>query len=128
MEEGIRIDKWLWAVRIFKTRSLASQACKAGKVKIDDQVVKPSRELHVGQVIQVTLPPIKKTLKVTGLIENRVAAKLVPGFIEDLTPEEEYQKLRVNREAGFEYRDSGIGRPTKKSRREIDLLKKFLGQ
>ncbi|HSN50039.1 MAG TPA: RNA-binding S4 domain-containing protein [Bacteroidales bacterium] len=128
MEEGVRIDKWLWSVRIYKTRSLSTMACKSGKVRIDDHIVKPSREVRIGDIIQVHLPPIRKTLRVLELLEKRVSAKIVTDFMEDLTPAEEYQKLTVNKEAGFEYRDPGTGRPTKRSRREIEILKKYLGR
>ncbi len=128
MEEGVRIDKWLWAVRIYKTRSLSTMACKSGKVKIADQVVKPSREVRKGNVIQVHLPPIRKTVKVLDLLEKRVSAKIVVGFMEDLTPEEEYQKLKVNKETGFEFRERGTGRPTKRLRRDLEILKKYLGR
>jgi ribosome-associated heat shock protein Hsp15 len=128
MDQGVRIDKWLWAVRVFKTRSLASDACRSGKVKILDQVVKPSRDLKEGEVITVSLPPIIKTLKVITLSGNRVAAKLVPGLMEDLTPESEYQKLKRSHEPGFEYRERGLGRPTKRERREIEFLKLYLDE
>ena len=128
MDQGVRIDKWLWAVRVFKTRSLASDACRSGKVKILDQVVKPSRDLKEGEVITVSLPPITKTLKVVTLSGNRVAAKLVPGLMEDLTPESEYQKLKRSDEPDFEHRERGLGRPTKRERREIEFLKLYLDE
>ena len=114
-----RIDKWLWAVRIFKTRSQATQACRAGKVKIDGQAVKPSREVQTDMVIQVQWGPIQKTLKVVALLNNRVGAKLVPNYIEDLTPEDEYKKLEIIRSRDG-LRPHGTGRPTKKERRELD--------
>lgn len=114
-----RIDKWLWAVRIFKTRSQASQACRSGRIKVDDQVVKPSREVQPGMVIHVKWGPIERVLKVTGLLKNRVGAKLVSQYMEDLTPEAEYKKLEIiKRRDGF--RPHGKGRPTKKERRELD--------
>ena len=128
MELGIRIDKWLWAVRVFKTRSLASEACRAGRVKILDQNVKPSRDLKTGEVIAVSSPPITRTLKVIALTGNRVSAKLVSGFMDDLTPEAEYQKLKRTREADFEFRERGLGRPTKRERREIEFLKLYLDE
>jgi ribosome-associated heat shock protein Hsp15 len=127
MDQGVRIDKWLWAVRIFKTRSQATLACKAGKVRIDETVVKPSREVRHEEIISVRIGPLLKKIKVIGLLENRVSAKLVAGFMEDLTPAEEYENLKVNRNTGFEHRARGLGRPTKKSRREIEILKKYLG-
>jgi ribosome-associated heat shock protein Hsp15 len=128
MEGGIRIDKWLWAVRIFKTRSLASEACRSGKVKILDQAVKASRDLKAGEVISISLNPIVKTVKVLELIGNRVSAKLVPGVMEDLTPETEYQKLKRASERDFEFRERGAGRPTKRERREIEYLKLYLDE
>ena len=126
MEHGIRIDKWLWAVRVFKTRSLASEACRSGKVKILDQVIKPSRVLRAGEEITVSIPPITKTLKVIALAGNRVSAKLVSTLMQDLTPEAEYQKLKQTKESDFEFRQRGIGRPTKRERREIEFLKSYL--
>lgn len=114
-----RIDKWLWAVRIFKTRSQATQACRAGKVKIDDQAVKPSREVQPDMIIQVQWGPIQRTLRVVELLKNRVGAKLVPIYMEDLTPEEEYKKLEIIRSRDG-LRPHGKGRPTKKDRRELD--------
>lgn len=128
MGDGIRIDKWLWAVRIFKTRSLASDACRAGKVTINDHAVKPSHEIRTGEVVSVSFPPIVKTVKILVLTGNRVSAKLVPELMEDLTPEEEYRKLKRMREDGFEWRDRGTGRPTKKERRDIELLKHYFGE
>jgi ribosome-associated heat shock protein Hsp15 len=127
MEEGVRIDKWLWAVRIFKTRSQATLACKSGKVKINDANVKPSREVKIGEIISVNLSMLQKKVKVTGLLINRVSATLVENYMDDLTSGEEYDKLKLKREISFEYRERGIGRPTKKARREIEILKKYLG-
>ncbi|TVR43510.1 MAG: RNA-binding S4 domain-containing protein [Bacteroidia bacterium] len=117
--EAPRIDKYLWAVRLFKTRSMATQACRAGKVKIDDQPVKPSREVHTDMVITVQTGPLMRTVKVCGLLNNRVGAKLVSEYMEDLTPEEEYKKLEIIKsQAGL--RPFRKGRPTKKERRELD--------
>lgn len=126
MSNGIRIDKWLWAVRIFKTRSKATHACRNGKVKIDDQPVKPSTEIKTGDVIQVNKEQIDLEIKVLQTLEKRVGAKLVPDYMEDLTPEENYRKQEIARQTNFEYREKGQGRPTKKQRREIEQLKKFL--
>ncbi len=125
MSEGIRIDKWLWAVRIFKTRNQAGEACKAGKIKINDVSVKPSREVKIDEKIIVNLKHITKTVKVIGLLKNRVAAKLVENYLEDLTPQEEYDKQKMMKDLNSEFRQRGIGRPTKKERRLIDRLKKF---
>lgn len=118
-----RIDKWLWAIRIYKTRTLATDACKAGKIKIEGQAVKPSRQLKLMEVITISQSPLTKTIRVKTLIHNRVSAKLVPENAEDLTPAEEYEKLKLIQEVNGERRDRGIGRPTKKQRRLIDLLK-----
>ncbi|MCX6245597.1 MAG: RNA-binding S4 domain-containing protein [Bacteroidetes bacterium] len=127
MEDGVRIDKWLWSVRIFKTRNQATQACKAGKVKISDHAVKPSREIRIGEVITVSLESLKKSVKILALAEHLLGAKLVTEYMEDLTKEEEYMKLKLRREGGSGYRLRGLGRPTKKDRRELEILKKYLG-
>jgi ribosome-associated heat shock protein Hsp15 len=127
MEEGVRIDKWLWCIRVFKTRNQATLACRSGKVRINDQLVKPSREIKTGEIITINLDSLKRSVKVLALVEHRVGAKLVEQFMEDMTPEEEYQKLRLPKDAGFGYRNRGLGRPTKKERREIEILKKYLG-
>jgi ribosome-associated heat shock protein Hsp15 len=124
MSDGVRIDKWLWSTRIFKTRSQATEACKSGKVYVNEQIVKPSREIHMDDVILVQLGPLKKTVKVIGLLKNRVGAKLVPDYLEDLTPAEEYEKVKKMHELNYEVRDRGIGRPTKKERRLIEKLKR----
>jgi len=123
--EGYRIDKWLWSVRIFKTRSQATEACRKGKVKIDDQEVKPSREVKTGDIIKVDLKAFEKTVKVIDLLDKRVSAKLVQNYMEDLTPKEEYDKPQKIRETNYEYRERGAGRPTKKERRMIEKLKKY---
>lgn len=123
MADEVRIDKWLWAVRIYKTRSMAGDACRAGKVKMDGTAVKPSRNLKTGDVITVSLGPLTRTLKVTALIHNRVSAKLVPESLEDLTPAEEYERIKFMKELNAEKRDRGTGRPTKKDRRQIEKLK-----
>lgn len=122
-QPSIRIDKWLWAVRVFKTRNQASEACRGGKVKIDGNSVKPSREVRVGDVIEVQVALIKKVLRIKQMVKNRVGAKFVADLVEDLTPLEEYEKLDMLRILNSEKRDRGIGRPTKKDRRDIDHLK-----
>ena len=119
----VRIDKWLWAVRIYKTRSLATEACRNGRIKIGGQVVKASREVHVMDEIDVHLGVYHKTVRVTGLLHNRVSAALVPQFLADLTPQAEYDKLKIQQEMKQEFRPRGVGRPTKKHRRLIDRLK-----
>jgi len=119
----IRIDKWLWAVRIYKTRSLATEACRNGRVKVGEQVIKPSREVHLDDEIDIHLGVYHKTVKVKALLKNRVGAALVPQFMEDLTPDSEYEKLKIQQEMKTEYRPRGVGRPTKRHRRLIDHLK-----
>ena len=121
--DAIRIDKWLWAVRLFKTRTQASDACRGGKIKIDGQNVKPSRDIKEGDEIEVQLSVIRKKVKVKQLLKNRVSAKLVENYLEDLTPVEEYEKLDMMKQLNHEKRDRGIGRPTKKDRRTITKLK-----
>ena len=124
MEQNSRIDKWLWEVRIYKTRNQATLACKAGKVRMAGTVVKPAREVKEGEEISVFIPPFHKTVRVIGFPGNRVSAKLVAEFMLDLTPQEEYDKLRIMRETHFEYRERGLGRRTKRVRRDIEYLKK----
>lgn len=126
MSESIRIDKWLWCVRIFKTRSKATNACRNGKVKIGEQEVKPSHEVKKGDIVEVKKEQMDLTFKVKELLEKRVGAKLVEQYLEDLTPEEEYHKQEIARQTNFEYREKGLGRPTKKQRREIEKLKRYL--
>jgi ribosome-associated heat shock protein Hsp15 len=113
-----RIDKWLWAVRLFKTRTEAADACKGGKVKVGSDPVKPAREVKVGEEITVQQGIIKRTVRVKALLEKRVGAKLVIDYMEDLTPEEEYEKLRIQAKVFTGY--EGKGRPTKKDRRRIE--------
>ncbi|MEI7490320.1 MAG: RNA-binding S4 domain-containing protein [Bacteroidota bacterium] len=128
MIEGVRIDKWLWAVRLFKTRSQATDACKSGKIRIDGHIVKPSREVKTGDEISISQQAITKNVKVLGILDNRVGAPLVPDYMKDLTPEEEYARVKMMRQLNFEFRDPGTGRPTKRHRREIEVLKKYLGE
>jgi ribosome-associated heat shock protein Hsp15 len=123
--DSVRIDKWLWAVRVFKTRSQATAACKGGKVKIDGQNIKASREIREGEVISISLTIYMKTVKVKALLHKRVGAKLVPNYMEDLTPQEEYDKQKLKEAINTEYRQRGEGRPTKKERRIIERLKKY---
>ncbi|HAH58037.1 MAG: RNA-binding S4 domain-containing protein [Lentimicrobium sp.] len=122
MDEVLRIDKWLWAVRIYKTRTMAGDACRAGKVKIQGQAVKPSRAIKSGDIIQVTLGPLNKTIQVKELIHNRVSAKLVSQSMLDITPEEEYERIKFMHEMKAGMRERGSGRPTKKERRDLDKL------
>ena len=115
-----RIDKWLWAVRIFKTRTIASDACKKGRVLIDNVSVKPSRMIRTGDIVQVRKPPITFSFKVLDLSDKRMGAKLVPQFIENITPPEQYELLELNKISGFVDRQRGTGRPTKKERRDLE--------
>ncbi len=119
----VRIDKYLWSVRIYKTRNIAIDACKAGKVKIEGHSVKPSRVIKEGDVIDLSIGPLNRKIKVKSLLHNRVSAKLVPDYLEDLTPPEEYERIQLMNEFNAEWRDRGLGRPTKKDRRFIDKLK-----
>ncbi|PLX13065.1 MAG: RNA-binding protein, partial [Marinilabiliales bacterium] len=114
---------WLWAVRIYKTRTQAGEACKGGKVKIQGVNVKPSREIKEGDIIEVQQKLVKKTIKVVQLVKNRVGPKLVDDLLEDLTPAEEYERYDMIRLLNHEKRNRGEGRPTKRERREIDRLK-----
>jgi ribosome-associated heat shock protein Hsp15 len=118
----IRADKFLWAVRLFKTRSLATEACKKGRILIDDIEIKPSRTVKKGDLIILKKPPLNYRYRVVDYPKNRVSAKLVENFIEDLTSEEELAKLEMG-DSFFIKRDRGTGRPTKKERRFIDKLK-----
>jgi ribosome-associated heat shock protein Hsp15 len=121
--DEIRIDKFLWAVRIYKTRSSASEACRKGRILIGDVQVKPSRIVKENEIVVVKKLPVIFSYRIIKVIENRVAAKVVHLYIDDITPENEKAKL-VNREVGgFVYRDRGAGRPTKKERRNIDRFK-----
>jgi ribosome-associated heat shock protein Hsp15 len=122
IDKQIRVDKWLWAVRIYKTRNQATEACKKGRILIQDIPVKPSRVLRVNDVVQVKRPPVVYSLKVTGLLAKRLSARLVQEYVADITPESELEKLKV-RDTFFISRDRGSGRPTKKERRIIDKLR-----
>lgn len=115
-----RIDKFLWAARIFKTRTIAADACKNGRVMIDGVKQKPSRMVKEGDVIQVRKPPITYSFKILQAIQNRVGAKLVPEIMENVTTPDQYELLEMNRISGFVNRARGTGRPTKKERRELD--------
>ena len=121
-KKEIRIDKFLWSVRIYKTRSTASDECRKGRIVINDIQVKPSRIVLKNEIITVKKPPVNYSYRVIEPIENRVGAKLVEQFIEDLTPGEEKLKLELGQTGGVIYRDKGTGRPTKKERRQIDRI------
>jgi ribosome-associated heat shock protein Hsp15 len=122
-KKEIRIDKFLWSVRLYKTRSIASDECRKGRIVINNIQVKPSRAVYKNEVITVRKPPVSYIYKIIEPIENRVGARLVANFIEDLTPAEEKAKLEISNSGGTIYRDKGTGRPTKKERRLIDRIK-----
>ena len=115
----VRIDKWLWATRVF-TRTIAVEACKKGRVMISNITIKPSRMIKIGDIIQVRKPPIIYSFKVLALTSNRIGAKLVPNFLENVTPPKQYEILELQKIGGFIDRARGTGRPTKKERRDLD--------
>lgn len=123
MKEEVRIDKWLWAVRIFKTRTIATEACKKGRVSIGtapaDVMAKPARTVHVGDVVNVRKSPVTYSFRVLALTENRLGAKLVPEYMENITPREQLDLLEVVKISGFIDRRKGLGRPTKREGREL---------
>ena len=121
-DSTVRLDKWLWAVRIFKTRSDAADACRTNKVLVNGSYVKPSREVRVGDTVTVKKMPVVYTYRVVALVSSRQPAKEVPHYAEILTPQEELDKLFVPKLTIFVQRDRGTGRPTKRERREIDSL------
>lgn len=121
-DSTVRLDKWLWAVRIFKTRSDAADACRTNKVLVNGSYVKPSREVRVGDTVTVKKMPVVYTYRVVALVSSRQPAKEVPNYAENLTPQEELDKLFVPKLTIFVQRDRGTGRPTKRERREIDSL------
>lgn len=120
MNSEARIDKWLWAARVYKTRTLASDACKNGRITINGALAKPSRTVKAGDQVGVKKSPITYTFRVLQAIEKRVGAKLLPEVFENITPPEQYELLEMNRISGFIDRARGTGRPTKKDRRALD--------
>ena len=122
MAEQARIDKWLRAARIFKTRSLAADACKTGRVSINNVNVKPSHMVKVGETVSVRKPPVTYSFKILQTIEQRVGAKLIPEIYENVTTPDQYELLEMNRISGFVDRARGTGRPTKKERRALDAF------
>ena len=122
MEDKVRIDKWLWAVRVFKTRSDAAEACRNNRVTINDAYTKPSRDVKAGDIVTVKKLPVTWSFRVLEPISNRQPAKNVALYAENITPQEDLAKLNVPRETIFIQRDRGTGRPTKKERRELDNL------
>ena len=115
-----RIDKWMWAARIFKTRTIAAEACKKGRISINGSQVKPARMVKPGDVVQVRKPPVTYSFKVLQAIEKRVGAKLVPEIMENATTPDQYELLEMSKISGFVDRARGTGRPTKKERRDLD--------
>ena len=122
MANEARIDKWLWAARIYKTRSVAADACKNGRVTVGGANAKPSRMIKVGDTVSVRKSPVTYSFKVLQAIEQRVGAKLVPQVYENVTPADQYELLEMTRISGFVDRARGTGRPTKKERRSLDAL------
>ena len=122
MEEA-RVDKWLWAMRVFKTRTIATDACKKGRVTMNGVAEKPSRSIKVGDVIDVKKPPITYSFRVKALTGNRLGAKLVPDYLENITSPEQYELLEMTRISGFVDRRKGLGRPTKRDSRELSKFK-----
>ena len=118
-----RIDKWLWSMRVFKTRTIATDACKKGRVSMNGVSVKPSRNIKIGEIIEVKKPPVTYTFKVLGIPNGRLGARLVPEYLENLTPKEQYDILEMSRISGFIDRSKGMGRPTKKEGRELSRFR-----
>ena len=123
MDEPIRIDKYLWAVRLYKTRNLATEACRCGHVRLGGMPVKPSHEVKAGERYEVSIEQLHRTIEVRQPLGNRVGAKLVENYLIDLTPQEEYERIQMVRQYAFEKRDPGSGRPTKRQRRDIEEFK-----
>lgn len=123
----VRIDKWLWMVRLFKTRSMATDACNAGKVKMNGINVKPSKLVKTEECFHVRINQLEKVVQVIDTPKNRVGAALVPQYYTDLTPPEEYERVK-QLHARFEFREHGTGRPTKRDRRQIDYLKEYFNE
>lgn len=118
-----RVDKYLWAMRVFKTRSIATDACKKGRVSVNGVEVKPSRAIKVGDIIDVRKPPVTYSFRVRQLSGNRLGAKLVPEYVENITPQSQYELLEMNRISGFVDRRKGLGRPTKRDAREMQRFR-----
>lgn len=122
-ETKVRVDKWLWAVRVFKTRSLAAAECDKGHVSMDGVKLKPSKELRGGEIVKVRIGPIERHYLVKGLLSTRLSASMVAPYVEDVTPQENLDLLNAVKVYGYEKRDKGLGRPTKRDRRMIDKFK-----
>ncbi len=122
MDDSVRVDKYLWAIRVFKTRSVAAEAIKKGRVLIDGLPVKNSRMVKIGMTIDVKFPPITRSFKVLAISGKRMGAKLVPDFMKEVTTEDQIELLELTRLANAMGRRKGLGRPTKKDRRDLDRL------
>ena len=122
MKEEIRIDKWLWSVRLYKTRTLAGDECKRGRVMINGSTLKPSRTVKVGDIVDITKPPVTYSYKVLQIADKRMGAKLVPDFLKDITTDAQKEVLEMHKLSFALGRDRGTGRPTKRDRRDIDKL------
>ncbi|MDR2138100.1 MAG: RNA-binding S4 domain-containing protein [Tannerella sp.] len=120
LKNEVRIDKWMWATRLFKTRTAAAEACKKNRVSIGGISVKPSRMIKVDEVLQIRKPPVTFSFRVLALTEHRMGAKQVPEYLENVTPAQEYELLEIGKISGFIDRTRGLGRPTKKERRELE--------
>ncbi|MDE6400378.1 MAG: RNA-binding S4 domain-containing protein [Muribaculaceae bacterium] len=118
-----RIDKWLWCMRVFKTRTIATDACKKGRVTMGGVTLKPSRTVKPGDIVEVKKPPITYTFRVVGIAPNRLGARLVPEYLENLTPQSQYDLLEMTKISGFVDRQKGLGRPTKRDSRELSRFK-----
>ena len=120
MSRPVRIDSFLWAVRIFKTRSIAQDACRKGRVAVNDVTAKPAKMVMMGDIISVRKPPVTLSFKVLQTTANRMGAKLVPEYILNVTPPEQYELLEMKRMSGYVDRAQGLGRPTKRERRDLE--------
>ncbi len=120
MPKEVRIDKWIWAMRIFKTRTIAAEACKKGRVMVGDVAVKPSRTVKPGDIVSVRKPPVTYSFRVKAVTENRLGAKLVPDYMENITPQSQLDLLDVIKISGFIDRRKGLGRPTKREGRQLE--------
>ena len=118
-----RVDKWLWCMRVFETRTIATDACKKGRVSVGGTVVKPSRLVKVGDIIDVKKPPVTYKFRILAIAPNRLGARLVPEYLENLTPQSEYDLLEMTKISGFVDRHKGLGRPTKREGRELSRFK-----
>lgn len=119
MTTEVRVDKWLWAMRVFKTRTVATEACKKGRVFVGNVPAKPSRTVKVGDIVNVRKPPVTYSFKVLALTQNRLGAKLVPDYMENVTPKSELDLLEIVKISGFIDRRKGLGRPTKREGRDL---------